>query len=442
MSKRYAYYRMPNGNPNKNNETKYVPERVLAEIGETATIKEDNSMSWPAFSFQKLRITLEPCIVILDADGNELNDTDAWQIIWQAIKASVKSSPGKPIVSSTLLHSIDVLAADFFRKIPNKYLLLTSLSIGDLPAKRIKMLGCEISSLKTRGRKFPLPEILDRLEKGCPLSKHIGASEYRLVKITTNGRTKNEAVDNALRSLALLRGLWSLYATYGSWSMRFGNSPTRRPIGVIHSGPIHTLHLTSGALADDNLYWYEPDFIEEQPIFQPPKGWQALDKKRQWAVRQLTKLEYRQDVEALLIRYVDALDQSNPSVALLKMWGLLEKITNTIGSNYDETIERVVWLFSGNDRILAKNMLQSLRLRRNQYVHFGNSGHETDQAMYMIKYFVDPHLWRLIANPLMVKSIAEYGEILSLPANKSTLEERQRRLKIALQFLGVSVGTN
>jgi len=78
-----------------------------------------------------------------------------------------------------LLHSIDDLAAEFFRKDPNKYVLLSSLSIADLPAKRIKMRGCEISSLKTRGKKFPLPNALDRLDKGCPLSKHIDLSEYR-----------------------------------------------------------------------------------------------------------------------------------------------------------------------------------------------------------------------------------------------------------------------
>lgn len=435
MSKRYTYYRIPNGNPYRGLDAKYAPVYVLAEIGKIATVNADSTVSWPGFSMPPLEMSLKASLVVLDPVGNELNETDSWRIIWQALVASIKSAPGKPVDPIELTTRVDKLAAEFFRQPLVKYVLISSLSIVDLPTKRIEVRGCEVSSLKTRGERFLLPRALTRPEDGSPFLKHINSSEYRLVMVTSVGRSKYEATDNALKSLSLLRGLWSLFATYGSWTIHGGSSPRRKPIGVIHTGPIHTLHLTNGALVDNDLYWYEPDFTEEQPIFQPSKGWEQIEKNRRWAMKRLSTLEYRQDLETLLIRYVDALDQSNPSIAFLKMWGILERVTDTIGGNYDETINRVVWTFHTESRPVTRNMLQSLRFRRNQYVHSGSSGGESDQVAYMIKYFVDPHLVRLISNPFKLKSIEEYGEFLSLPTDVATLEQRQRKLKQALRWL-------
>ena len=117
------------------------------------------------------------------------------------------------------------------------------------------------------------------------------------------------------------------------------------------------------------------------------------------------------------------------------MWGMLERITNTVGTNYDETINRVVWIFSRESRPIAKDMLQSLRYRRNQYVHAGESRQESDQVAYMIKFFLDPHLLKLIRNSFNVQSIEEYGELLSLPTDIDTLDQKQVKVRQALRWL-------
>ena len=434
MGSRYAYFRMPNGKPYRGNDGKHAPVHVLSEIGKTATLNSKGEVSWSGFFVNTLLVALPPALVVLEPGDVELNETDAWHIIWKAIIALAKSAPGKPLNPVELLNKADEFAATFFRTPPEKYVLVSSLSVADLPAKSIKVRGCAISSLKERGKKFPLPNVLSWQSSGSAFYKHIKSSRYRIVKVYTGGRSKYDATESALNSLNLLRGLWSLFATYGSWSMRFG-STSRKPLGVIHTGPIHTLHFPNGKLVDDNLYWYDPDFIEDQPIFQHAEGWEQIEKNRRWAMKRLATVEYRQELENLLIRYAGALDQPNTDVAFLQMWSILEKITDTIGGNYDETIKRTIWPFSSKDRLIVKNMLESLRYRRNQYVHSGKAGQESDQVAYMIKSFVDPHLARLISNPLKVHSIEEYGELLALPKDTTTLEQRKGMLTQALKVI-------
>jgi hypothetical protein len=113
----------------------------------------------------------------------------------------------------------------------------------------------------------------------------------------------------------------------------------------------------------------------------------------------------------------------------------LEKITNTVGGKYDETIKRAIWIYSRSSRGLAKDMLESLRNQRNRYVHSGTSTMESDQVAYLVKSFVDPHLLRLLSNPLGVKSLEEYGEYLALPTDVSALQQQRRMIVRALTLL-------
>lgn len=122
-------------------------------------------------------------------------------------------------------------------------------------------------------------------------------------------------------------------------------------------------------------------------------------------------------------------------IAFLQMWSILEKITNTIGGKYDETINRAIWPFLKQDRLIAKDMLESLRCCRNQYVHSGKVGQESDQIAYTIKSFVDPHLLKLISNPFNVQSFEEYGEFLALPTDATVLRQRTRMLTQALKVM-------
>jgi len=150
-------------------------------------------------------------------------------------------------------------------------------------------------------------------------------------------------------------------------------------------------------------------------------------------------LSYRKELEDLILRYAAALDQTDHNVALLQMWSILERLTNTVGAHHDETVRRTVWLFKDKD--LARNLLDCVRLQRNLYVHAARSAEKPDQATYLIKTFVDPHLFSLIRNDLKVTSLEEYGQHLSLPTDVTTLHRNKRWFAKAIRILGNTKGS-
>lgn len=247
----------------------------------------------------------------------------------------------------------------------------------------------------------------------------------------TRGRSIHEATDRAISDLTLLRGLWTLYATRGSWSKHFGMRE-QRSLAAIHAGPVYTLHLPDGSYAED-AFWYDNDLAGRGKPFEPPHGWKNLDANRRWAQRRMASLPHGHEIADLVERYAVALDQTNLDVAFLQLWSLLEKVTDTIGANYDETIRRATWIFA--DRDTASEILQAMRLQRNRFVHAARSGGERDQMVYAIKNFVEPHLLRLLGNQFRLDSIEEYARFLSLPNSVESLERTCRRVARAHRLL-------
>jgi hypothetical protein len=435
MTKRYAFFREPTGKIYSGNDGKYAPTALLAEIGKSSVPSGEGQVGWSNFVLLKMEPALRASVALIGPDDRELNESDAKDILLRAIVESVKKSPGQPVMPTKLLMEADRIAAAHFRQSESPYILISSLSVNALPAKTIRVGGCVVASLAKRGTRFPLPDVLSQPGQGAAFTEHLNSSRYHMVKVASLGRTLHEATNNALDALNLLRGLWSLFATRGSWSMTLGGSTnTRKPLGVIHTGPIHTLHTPDGRLVE-NLFWYDPDFSGDRPIFTGDAEWARIEKSRRAAMKRLTAHHYRHELEALLIRYAIALDQPNPSLAFLQMWSLLEKITNTVGAKYDETIRRAVWVYSKNSRSIAKDVLESLRYLRNQYVHSGRAGDHCDGVAYLLKDFVEPHLIRLISNPFKVRSLEEYGELLTLPTDLATLEERRRKMQRAIRMM-------
>ncbi|KKK96548.1 hypothetical protein LCGC14_2661680, partial [marine sediment metagenome] len=146
----------------------------------------------------------------------------------------------------------------------------------------------------------------------------------------------------------------------------------------------------------------------------------------------MQKLDYRRELQELLVRFANAMSQTDPNTTFLQLWCILERITDTIGGRYDETIKRVLWLYV--DRPDMKERLEHLRFRRNQYVHAAKSDSTMEQTVYSAKSFVEDHLLRLIRNDFGVASLNEYGKFLSLPTNVETLKKRREHLDRAIQI--------
>jgi hypothetical protein len=148
--------------------------------------------------------------------------------------------------------------------------------------------------------------------------------------------------------------------------------------------------------------------------------------------RRISRLPYRTDFEDLAQRYVAALDQVEHDLAFLQMWAILEKITNTIGAKYDETIRRVTWILK--NRGLGEAQLRCVRIQRNRYVHAAHSSGQGDQAAYLIKSYLDPHLRNLLFNEYKVNSLPEYADVLSLPTDVVRLKKIRKWVSVAIDL--------
>ncbi len=431
MSRRYVYWRTPEGQPYKKDDGKHTPTATLAKLGELASIESGKPSYRIPHVPQPYHLVLGSAAVILDQDGNELNETDTWSIIIKAVHSAIRESGGgKPIDPEWFTSHANELAADFFRQPLNDLVCVTTLSITDLPVEPIEVMGCTVRKLSSRGEEFCFPKVSNDYTADQRFSEHHESTQYLRVAVDAKGRTVDEVMNNALDALNLLRGLWTFREKLGRVSMHFGLHP-HEPIGAIHLGPIHTVHHPDGSPLIDN-YWYEPDYVCDRPLFEPKKGWEELEGFRSWALEQMQKLDYRRELQELLVRFANAMSQTDPNTALLQLWCILERITDTIGGRYDETIKRALWLYA--DRPAMKEQLEHLRFRRNQYVHAAKSDGTMEQTVYSAKSFVEDHLLRLIRNDFGIASLSEYGKFLSLPTNAETLKKRRGHLDRAIQI--------
>ena len=160
MAKQYTYFRKPNGEPYRGTDGKYAPINLLSEIGKMATLNAEDIIQWTDFSIIKFEVALRSALVVLDSAEQELNESDAWSIVRKALTAVVKKAPGKPVNPTALIGESDKIAAAFYRKSPTKYVLVSSLSVANLPAQNINVQSCSVSALNSRQNRFPLPATL------------------------------------------------------------------------------------------------------------------------------------------------------------------------------------------------------------------------------------------------------------------------------------------
>jgi hypothetical protein len=73
-------------------------------------------------------------------------------------------------------------------------------------------------------------------------------------------------------------------------------------------------------------------------------------------------------------------------------------------------------------------MLSSLRLHRNRLVHSARAGEDAGEIAFLIKFFVDPHLCRLIRNDFRIGGFDEYARQLASPADVGALEDLHDRV--------------
>lgn len=235
-----------------------------------------------------------------------------------------------------------------------------------------------------------------------------------------------DAADLALRRLELLRSFWNLGLHRGIWSIRMGSDIP--PINKIRLGPIHTLHNPDGSIARDS-FWYEPEFREDE--FTETIGEQKkaqLKELEAWCRDRLGRLQDRERVEELWVRYCQALDQRNPANAFLQTWAILEDLTGN-PPRYDQLIQRASYLYS--DRWYVRLQLEEMRRRRNELVHSGSNQEHPERLTYVLKSIVEHYLLFILRNPKVVGTPEALAAFLAQPTDSKALAQQIQRLQLA-----------
>jgi hypothetical protein len=335
------------------------------------------------------------------------------------------ASQGK-LSGSSIISEVSKLKNAYLRQPEKQYILLTSLSVDydNLLARR-KISDCTIILSKSLPKKFNRDAII-------PLTFDKSPSTYTTVQISTKALSHPAAVQDALGAIDLLRGIWNLF--FNHRRVRSSTTGKTKPVNPILLGPIHTLHNPDGSLATET-FWYDPDYTTPIKCKNLEKELQDFIKYEKMVRKNLSKLpvEYRKYVEEGIIRYAQSLDLGDFHKSYLKLWGVLEHLTNVSEKDsYDVVIRRASFLYEERD--YHKQILQHLRRHRNQATHEGADTELIQWLLFQLKGYVEALLYFHNVNAFKFDSLEEAINFLDLPYESTILKNKIRLMQKALQF--------
>jgi hypothetical protein len=391
-----------------NNE--YDCNELAARIEQAKNLSADGHVTFNGFEFAQYVSVLYSML---------------W-FIWQAVsKAGEKGT----ITAKSLLAEINKLTSTYLQKPLVRYVLVTTLSISSRAAiHRIRFQGVTIVFGPHLNKSFR--ESRNKLKSLAKPNLFVEIpNNYVFVKVILLARSAHEAADEALNSLDIIRGNWNwFYNRIQPSRMSFGK---RKPVNKIILGPIHTLHFPNGKLATE-AWWYETKRFENLEPYDVTNDIANFYKFLRNVRNNLAKCNYHKRIEDAICLYTRALDEWDWYGAFLKLWSVLEQLTNTDDS-YKTTIRRASFVFE--DRNFCQQVLRHLKDYRNKFVHEAADNSEIETYIYQLNNFVEQLLSFHLGNKYGFESIEEASEFLDLPSDKKELSSRIKIMKYAQKYL-------
>lgn len=402
----------------------FNPE-VLADRYEKAVLNRVEEIKFNAF----IVLELDPLLYQMVQFSEYIPEIDARQICDLALTNVCKK--GK-ITHKGLLSEINKLLVNYQMEPVKRFVLITSISISkELNISNIHFGKDLLIFEKNLPGRFASThtQINERSRKNLFADVPMN---YLNVRIHVSAKTAHEAASKAIDLLDYFRGLIN-YQVNKHEIMRWRFGEPFSPLNKIVIGPVHSLHNLNGKLTPKDEWWYEPNFLGGIEPFNPGpvKLKSYLDDAYQMRLR-IEKSNYEDKLQHSMIRYSRALDERIVETSFLKLWSILEYLTNTSYGNYDHTIERASFLLL--DRDLKKQILQSLREVRNGWVHQSMQRNDMVANLYQLKYFVEVVLGFHVYSEFSFSSIEDAGTFLSLPSDPATLIQKIDLLQSAKKF--------
>lgn len=346
------------------------------------------------------------------------------------VKGFYEAAKKHELTTKNVITFVKKAVREHLGKQDKPYWLLTTLNIissNDLP--RYSINGCSLRFYKYLPKKYRKSRQCVLAEVSSWLIDKDENFSYYVVAHVSN-KTAHEAVEKMLDAIDLLRGIWNLHINK-SMVLSFGGR--KKLINQIILGALHTLHDKNGARIS-NALWYEPEHYKnhvEVNFFK--NSYNILEFTRN--VRKFLRRNcYGKDVEAAIVRYVRALDSQDYNAVFIKLWSVLEYLTDSLNDSYDKTIKRTAFQYA--DREYNMQVLEHLRQYRNRSVHFGASENDIDTHVYQLKNYVEQLLMFHIANHFKFESLQESAIFMGLQPDVEVLKKQMEVCRAGIKFMG------
>lgn len=265
-----------------------------------------------------------------------------------------------------LFELLDHNLKNHLRKKPKDFFLLGTLSITNIPFRKLTIGDCTIKIYKDS---FPKPYQKKRnafLEKN---HYNDDVSNYTKVIVQLKSKNDKDAFLEGIEKFEILRSLLCLMLNKEA-ELRYSDRESR-PINLIVAGEVFTLHDEEGN-CPDKACWITDNYRESLSYELKDGVQEKIKKKVPMILKKFNSLpnEVQNKLQKALNVYANAFDERDKHLCVLKAWTVLEILLNS--DKNDEIIGRVVNIYHQDDKCLVKQDLECLREYRNEFVHSGN----------------------------------------------------------------------
>lgn len=335
----------------------------------------------------------------------------------------------RPITADHLLRECSKHEQAYLTLPKKSYRLLTEISLWwTIDAPRI-VIGSTTLTFKPKSEMgFSARSKLFQESHGT-VGFDLPASYMRLSAHVT-ARTPHEAAERALNAIDLARASWNLSLNRGKTWRYSGGRPA--PVNDIRLSPFHTIHDLKGKLATET-FWYDPGYTRPANLFSDKTKFTRLLTFAGSLRSRLAQLPYRAEIEGALIRYVRALDSADLNDTFLRLWSLLEYLTDSTHDPYKVATRRAAFMFADRER--SRLVLTHLTNHRNRFVHAGSDADDIESLVFQLKRYVDKLLLFHLGNRFGFPSRNEAARFMDLPPDKNDLDFQIKRLRDAKKFV-------
>lgn len=339
------------------------------------------------------------------------------------------SAIARPITAESLLKQCSKLEQEYLSLPMKPFRLLTEISLWwtiDVPRTTVGQTAITFNPKTVKGfaeRSRLFNESSATL--GFALPDH-----YKRLSALVSARTPYEAAEKALNAIDLVRASWNLSLNRGKSWRHSGGRPS--PVNDIRLSPFHTVHDSTGTLATAT-YWYDPGYSKPASLYSDKPRFLKLQEFASNLRTRLGQLPYRQDLESALLRYVRALDSADLNDAFLRLWSLLEYLTDSGHDPYKVATRRAAFMFQDRER--AQLVLTHLTQHRNRFVHAGSDSDEIESLVFLLKRHVDSLLLFHLGNSFGFTTRGEAARFMDLPPSRDEIDLRISRLRSARKFV-------